>query len=75
MAKPKSREFVVNKKMLMENLEANSCCAQDLVYDAVKATNKEVHEVRIENKILLPCSSASSRYKLALKENRKVRCW
>ena len=64
------RASSVNKEMVIENLEAESLRSQRLVYDSVKAT--EIHEIEI-GKMLLSCKSASSRYKLALEENRKAK--
>ena len=31
--------------MLIENLEADSLCAQHLIDDVIKVTSKEVHEI------------------------------
>ena len=68
------RGFSVNMAIVIENLEAESLRSQRLVYDSIKATpKKENHEIEIGNKILLSCKSASSRYKLALEENRKTK--
>ena len=66
--------FSINKEMVIENLEAESLCSRHLVYDYIKATpRKEIHEIEIGNKMLLLCKSASSRYKLALEENWKIK--
>ena len=68
------RGFSINKEMVIENLEAESLRSQRLVYDSIKATpKKEIHEIEIRNKMLLSWKSASSRYKVALEENRKAK--
>ena len=45
------KDFCVNKAMLIENLGADSLCTH-LVFDAIKATNKEVHEIAFGSEIL-----------------------
>lgn len=58
------RGFSVNKEMVIENLQAQSLSALRLVYDSIKATKKEVHEIEIGKKMLLSCKSAYSRYEV-----------
>lgn len=45
IAKPKMTGFSLNKEMLIEDWEADSLCAQHLIYDPIKATNKEAHGI------------------------------
>ena len=69
------KEFSVNKKTVIENLEADSLRTLRLVYDAIitGAKKKELHETEIGNKMLLSSKSVCSRYNLALEENQKAR--
>ena len=73
--KHKFREFSVNKKTVIENLEADSLRTLRLVYNAIitAAKKKELHEIEIGNKMLLSSKSVCSRYNLALEENQKAR--
>ena len=43
------RGFSINKSLLAVNMYEKSICAQWLVSDFVKSSNKEVHEIGIEN--------------------------
>ena len=43
------RGFSINRNLLVENMHEKSICVQHLVSDFVKASNKKVHEIEIEN--------------------------
>ena len=49
-------------------MHEKSICAQRLVSDFVKSSNKEVHEIEIENELILSCKAAHSKYKIDLED-------
>ena len=63
-----ARGFNINKSLLVENMYEKSICAQRLVSDFVKSSNKEVHEIEIENELILSCKAAHSKYKIDLED-------
>ena len=60
--------FSINKSLLVENMQEKSVCAQQLVSDFVKSSNKEVHEIEIENELILSCKAVHSKYKIDLED-------
>ena len=62
------RGFSINKSLLVENMYEKSICAQRLASYFVKSSNKEVHEIEIENELILSCKVAHSKYKIDLED-------
>ena len=62
------RGFSINKSLLVENMHEKSICAQPLVSDFVKSSNKELHEIEIENELILSCKTAHRKYKIDLED-------
>ena len=60
--------FSISKSLLIENMHEKSICAQRLVSDFVKSSNKEVHEIEIENELILSCKAVHSKYKIDLED-------
>ena len=58
--------FSIKKSLLVEKIHEKSICAQQLVSDFVKSSNKEVHEIKIESKLILSCKAPHSKYKIDL---------
>ena len=49
-------------------MHEKSICPQGLVSDFVKSSNKEAHEIEIENELILSCKAAHSKYKIDLED-------
>ena len=49
-------------------MHEKSICAQRLVSDFVKSSNKEVHETEVQNELILSCKAARSKYKNDLED-------
>ena len=64
------RGFSINKEII-ENLHSSSLSAQRIVYDYLKASKKNIHDVEIRNKMLTSCKSAHSRYLIALEDAKR----
>ena len=62
------RGFSINKSLLVENMHEKPICARRLVLDFVKSSNKEVHEIEIENELILSCKADHSKYKTDLED-------
>ena len=56
------RVFSINKEIVIENLHSSYLSAQRIVYDYVKASKKNIHDIEITNKMLASCKSVHSRY-------------
>ena len=67
------RGFSINKEFTIENLLNKSLCAQQLVYDALKCSKKNVHDFEITAKMVTSCKTARSRYVMALEEAKNSR--
>ena len=62
------RGFSINKSISVENMHEQFICAQRLMSNFVKQSNKEVHEIEIENELILSCKAAHSKYKIDLED-------
>ena len=62
------RGFSINSELLVENLKEKSICAQRLVSDFIKSSDKGIHEIEIDIQLLLSCKSAYSQYKISVEE-------
>ena len=60
--------FSIKKSLLFENMHEKSIFAQQLVSDFMKSFNKEVHEIEIENELILNCKAVHSKHKIDLEE-------
>ena len=49
------RDFSINKKIVIENLHSSSLSAQWIVYDYLKASKKNIHDIKITIKMLTSC--------------------
>ena len=49
-------------------MHEKSIFAQQLVSDFMKSFNKEVHEIEIENELILNCKAVHSKHKIDLEE-------
>ena len=56
------RGFGINKEIVIENLHSSSLSAQCIVYDYLKASKKNIHDIEITDKMLTSYKSAHSRY-------------
>ena len=62
------RGFSIKKSLLVENMHEKSVCAQRLVSDFMKSSNEEVHEIEIENELILNCKAAHSKHKIDIED-------
>ena len=62
------RGFSINKEIVTENLDSSSLSAQRIVYDYLKASEKNIHDIEITNKMIKSCKSAHLRYLIALED-------
>ena len=62
------RGFGINKEIVIENLHSSSLSAQRIVYDYLKASKKNIHDIEITSKMLTSCKSAHPRYLIALED-------
>ena len=62
------RGFSINKEIVIENLHSSSLSAQRIVYDYLKASEKNMHDIEITNKMLTSCKRAYSRYLRTLED-------
>ena len=62
------RGFIINKEIVMENLHYSSLSSQCIVFNYLKASKKNIHNIEITNKMLTSCRSAHSRYLVALED-------
>ena len=62
------RGFSINKEIVIENLHSSSLPAQRIVYDYLKASEKNIHDIEITNKMIKSCKSAHLRYLIALED-------
>ena len=62
------RGFSINKEIVIENLHSNSLSAWRIVYDYLKASKKNICDIKITNKMLTSCNIAHSRYFIALED-------
>ena len=53
--KAKLTDFSINKKIVIENLHSSSLSAQWIVYDYLKASKKNIHDIKITIKMLTSC--------------------
>ena len=65
------RGFSINKEIVIENPHSSSLSAQRIVYDYLKASEKNIHEIEITNKMLTSCKSAHLRYLIALEDAKQ----
>ena len=65
------RGFSINKEIVIENLHSSSLSAQRIVYDYLKASEKNIHDIEITNKMLTSCKSAHLRYLIALEDAKQ----
>ena len=63
--------FSINIEIVIENLHFGSLSAQHIVYDYLKASKKNIHDMEITNKMLTSCKSAHSRYLIALEDAKR----
>ena len=54
--------FTINDDLLVENLKAESICAQRIVYGYIKASGKGVYELTIDNTLVVSCKTSHSKY-------------
>ena len=47
------RGFSINKEILIKNLHSSSLSAQRIVYDYLKASEKNIYDIEITNKMLI----------------------
>ena len=66
------RGFSVNKEAVIENLLPASLCAQRIVHNYIINSKKEIHEIDINNKMVMSCKMAHSKYTFALEEAKKT---
>ena len=52
------RGLGINKEIVIENLHSSSLSAQRMVYDYLKASKKNIHEIEITSKMLTRCQGA-----------------
>ena len=52
------RGFSINKQIVIENLHPSSLSAQCMVHDYLKASEKNIHDIEITDKMLTSCKSA-----------------
>ena len=65
------RGFSINKEIVIGNLHSNSLSAQRLVYEYLKASKKNMHDIEIRKKMLTSCKIAHSRYLIALEDAKR----
>ena len=65
------RGFSINKEIVIENLHSSSLSAQRIVYDYLKASEKNIHDIEITNKMLTSCKSSHLRYLIALEDAKQ----
>ena len=65
------RGFSINKEIVIGNLHSNSLSAQRLVYEYLKASKKNMHDIEIRKKMLTSCKIAHSRYLIALEDAKQ----
>ena len=65
------RGFSINKEIVIRNLHSNSLSAQRIIYDYLKASKKNMHDIEIRKKMLTSCKIAHSRYLIALEDAKR----
>ena len=62
------RGFSINDDLLVEHLRTELISAQRIVYDYIKASEKDVYELTIDNVLVLFCNTTHSKYINALND-------
>ena len=65
------RGFSINNEIVIENLYSSSFSAQHILYDYLKVSKKNTHDIEITNRMLTNCKSAHSRYLIALEDSKQ----
>ena len=65
------RGFSINGDLLVENLKAETICAQLIVYGFIKASGKDVYELTIDNALGPSCKTAHSKHTNPLNDAKK----
>ena len=65
------RGFSINKEIVIENLHSSSFSAQCIVYDYLKTSKKNIHDIEITSKMLTSYKSAHSRHLIALEDAKR----
>ena len=65
------RGFSINKEIVIENLHSSPLSAQCIVYDYLKTSKKNIHDIEITSKMLTSYKSAHSRHLIALEDAKR----
>ena len=65
------RGFNISDDILVTNLSEDSLISQRIMYDFLKASDQEPHNMIISDDLRCSCVTAGTRYNKALEENRK----
>jgi len=65
------RGFNINDDILVTNLSEDSLISQRIMYDFLKVSGQEPHNMNISDDLRRSCLTAGTRYNKALEENRK----
>ena len=65
------RGFSINKEIVIENLHSSPLSAQCIVYDYLKTSKKNIHDIEITSKMLTSYKSAHSRHLIALEDAKQ----